>query len=195
MKNRPLLFQANPEALGGNGPAATAAAPAAENIIALATAAPEAAAAAAEAPAAPVEAEQKGGFLQGVLAAVSSKSDLLQQIGAEKLRAEQAIQQAATLQSQLTAAQGTIATLQAQNKTLTEERQQIEQALQAAQGQVQGEQVAVAKVVASMGFEAEQLPAASGQIPDTKEAIQARLATETNCAKRHELALQLLEMD
>lgn len=194
MKPRHLLFQADPEALGGNGPAAPAAvaAPVAENVIPLPTAA-----APVETPAAavPVEQEQKGGFLQGVLASISSKADLLQQITAEKARAEQALTQVGSLQAELTTAQQSVTTLQAEIATLKNERQQIEQALQAAQGAVQGEQKAAAKIVATMGFEAEQLPAAQGSLPETKESLQARIAAETNTAKRHELALQLLEMD
>lgn len=194
MKPRHLLFQADPEALGGNGPAAPAAsvAPVAENVIPL-----PAAAAPAEAPAAavPVEQEQKGSFLQGVLASISSKADLLQQIGAEKSRAEQALAQVGTLQAELATAQQSITALQAEIGTLKNERQQIEQALQAAQGAVQGEQKAAAKLVATMGFEAEQLPTAQGALPETKESLQARIDKETNPAKRHELALQLLEMD
>ena len=177
MKDR-ILFHADPEALGGNGAAAaeTVAEPAAAASDGI-----EPAAAAAE------ETQQAGGFLQNVLAAVSSKASLIaerEELSSRLSAAEQAV---GTLTAELNEAREKV-------EALTQERAAIEQALNAARDQAAGEDEKAAVIVASLGYQGtEDLPAAAAE-PETKEALLARLEAETDNDKRWELAQRINAM-
>lgn len=177
MKPRPLLFNADPAVLGGNGPATVidfpAASPAAT--VALAAAVP-----AAEAPAAPglVEpvAAAEPTLLEKVTASIQSKGKLLADRDAATLRADRAESELATLRADLAAANSELATLR-------KERTDIQAALVTAQAEKQEVDTAAASQIAALGFDAASLPAASVGNEETKEDLAARIEKETDPAK------------
>jgi len=175
MKPRPLLFNAEPEALGGG------AAPA-SNIIAL-SAAPVAEAPAAAEPAVPVAAVEPS-LLEKVKASIQSKGTLLATADAATLRAETAEAEVLTLRSQLS-------TLHSQLSTLQTERAGIEAALVTAKAENQAVDTAAASQVAALGFEAAALPAANSAPEPTKAELEAKLAEATDNNTRFDLAAQL----
>lgn len=183
-----LLFSATPDALGGNGAAAsgeTAAAP-----LAVVTAE---AAAGDDAPAAPAaavaaEAETKPGYLETIRASLQSKASLLGERDTYFARATAA-------EAQVASQQVTINTLTAELTTLRAEKAQIEQMVGSLESEKATVELTAAREVAAMGFDAAKLPAADSTVPETKESLEAAIATEKNGKKRHEMALRLLEMD
>lgn len=180
-----LLRSAEPEALGGNGPAAPAA-----NIIPLPEPAlPSAALAAEPAPAAPAaEATAEPTFLQSVLGTVQTKGKLVSERDA-------AIARATTAEASLTAAHAELATLRAENAAFKQERETIQAALIAAQAANQEVEVAAASQVAALGFEPAALPAATSAPEETKDQLIARLEKETDNNKRHALAARINAMN
>lgn len=185
MKPRPLLFTAEPEALGGNGPS---------NILPIsAAAAPEAAPAAetpAAAPAAAAEAKPPLGghseakppsLLEKISASIQTKGALLASAEAYRLRAETAEAELATLRTD----KGALAT---QLATLTTERDEIVNLLEAAHAEKQEVEFTAAATVASLGFDAAALPAAGESAPETRAALEAQLAAATDNATRFALA-------
>lgn len=190
MKNRfALLFSATPDALGGNGAAATgetaAAAP-----LAVVTAE---AAAGEDAPAAPAaavaaEAETKPGYLEAIRASLQSKASLVSERDTYFARATAA-------EASLKDAQATIATLTTERDALRAEKAEIVKMVGSLESDKATVELAAAREVAAMGFDAAKLPAADSTVPETKESLEAAIATEKNAKKRHEMALRLLEMD
>lgn len=189
MKNRfALLFSATPDALGGNGAAATGETAAAPLAVVTAEAAAGEDAPAAPAAAVAAEAETKPGYLDVIRASLQSKASLLGERDTYLARATAA-------ESSLKDAQATITTLTGELTTLRAEKAEIEKMVGSLQSEKATVELAAAREVAAMGFDAAKLPAADSTVPETKESLEAAIATEKNAKKRHEMALRLLEMD
>ncbi len=156
-----FLRDAEPAALGGNGPS---------NVIPLAAAAPAAEAEPAAPTAAAPAAVETPGFLASVLGSVQAKGKLVAERDAATQRAATAEAENATLRTQLTAANGELATLK-------QERATIQAALVTAQTEKQDLDIAAASQVAALGFDAAALPAAESAPPETIASLEAQIAT------------------
>jgi hypothetical protein len=162
--------------------------------LAEATPAPSAEPPAAETPAepqaaAPVEALEKPGFLQTVLASVQDKGKLAHDL--HTVRA-----QLTTTEQQLALANTELQTLRVEKQNLIAERTQIQLALQTAQAAQQSVEIAAADVVASLGFTpatAAELPAAQEPQVSPIEALEKQYAAETDLQERHKIGMQIRE--
>jgi chromosome segregation ATPase len=167
MKQR-ILFSADPEALGGNGPALTV------------VEAPEASAPVET----PVAETGKPGFLESIRASLQSKGTLVAELD--------------TLRAQFTALKDSHGQLLAEHRDLLDkhtalqsERAEIEKLLTEVKGEVTDVQTAAAVAVAAIGFDPSALPAASTSDPETKESLLAELAKETDSKKAYVLAAKI----
>jgi chromosome segregation ATPase len=189
MKNRfAPLFSATPDALGGNGAAATGETATAAAPLAVVTAEAAAGDDAPAAPAVAAEAETKPGYLETIRASLQSKASLLSERDTFLTRATAA-------EAELKDAKASITTLTAERDTLRAEKAEIEKMVSELSTEKASVELAAAREVAAMGFDAAKLPAADSTVPETKESLEAAITTEKNAKKRHEMALRLLEMD
>ncbi len=172
MKNRfALLFSATPDALGGNGAAAsgeTAAAP-----LAVVTAESAAGENAPAEPAAAAEAETKPGYLETIRASLQSKASLVSERDTYFARATAA-------EASLKDAQATITTLTAELTTLRAEKAEIEKMVGSLESEKATVELAAAREVAAMGFDAAKLPAPESGDGNSMEALEAQLEKETD---------------
>jgi chromosome segregation ATPase len=132
--------------------------------------------------------EAKPGFLDNVIAALQTKTSLLAEVSTYKTRAETAEAALEEASADLTAARAELA-------IFTAERARIAEQLTAAQAETASAETAAAKIVATIGFKPEALPAAEAEPPATKEQLVSRMETEADNRKRWELAKQINEMN
>jgi chromosome segregation ATPase len=173
MKNRfAPLFSATPDALGGNGAAASGET---ANAAPLAVVTAEAAAGddAPAAPAAAAEAETKPGYLETIRASLQSKASLLSERDTFLARATAA-------EAQLKDAKDTITTLTAERDTLRSEKAEIEKMVSELSTEKATVELAAAREVAAMGFDAAKLPAPESGDGNSMEALEAQLEKETD---------------
>ena len=136
----------------------------------------------------PAAAEAKPGFLDNVFAALQSKTVLLGEVSTFRTRAETAEADLATATADLTAARDELAALKAERAAIAARLASVEQETASAEE-------AAAKIVATIGFKAEELPAAEAEPPATKEQLVAQLETEKDNNKRYALAAQINSMN
>lgn len=144
--------------------------------------------AAPEAPAAAVEQETKPGLLERISASLQTKTGLLAEVATFRSRAETAEAALEEATADLTAARTRLAALET-------ERTAIEKQLDSIKAESTAAEVTAAKIVATIGFKAEDLPAAESEPPATKEQLLAQLSTEPDNTKRYQLAEQINAMN
>jgi len=138
--------------------------------------------------AAAVEQETKPGLLERISASLQTKTALLAEVATFRSRAEAAEEALATATVDLTAARERLAALEA-------ERAQITAQLATVEAESATAELAAAKIVATIGFPAAELPAAESEPPETKEQLVAKLETEPDNNKRYALAAKINAMN